>query len=194
MIKCIFPGFSRIIACLGLVTSNWLAPSVFAQDYNGYALEAANRSGLLERCAKQGFAKQQDIADALSVLHARPQLPPPDQLKAATDEGVNGIVLAADQHIALNTLARDQGLSIREMCEAIAASANMAASTISPADAVAESIANDPGSVNLVDAITCRLDAPTYNSFAMALEGEQAVASKRHWRKLKSANPFMNEY
>lgn len=63
----------------------------------------------------------------------------------------------------------------------------------SPAFA-AEDGAFDPNSVGEVDAIECRLDAPTYNGFAMAIEGEEDIAGKRLWRKIESANPFMHEY
>lgn len=48
--------------------------------------------------------------------------------------------------------------------------------------------------VSEVDAINCRLDVPGYNSFALALEGEEKLAKKRHWKKVASQNPFLNEY
>jgi hypothetical protein len=122
--------FFRVFAGCGLVMGGLLAAPAVAQLDDGFALEAANRAGLLERCSKQGLAKQQDINDALAVLHNRPQLPAAERLKAATDEGLNGVVLAADQYIPLDKLARDQGRSIADMCGIIAASANMAASMI----------------------------------------------------------------
>ncbi|WP_068082821.1 hypothetical protein [Novosphingobium rosa] len=51
-------------------------------------------------------------------------------------------------------------------------------------------------SVDLVDALTCRLEAPAYNGFAMALAsgGADAPDAKRGWRKLKTDNPYMIEY
>jgi hypothetical protein len=52
----------------------------------------------------------------------------------------------------------------------------------------------DPAQVDLLDAITCRLAAPAYNGFAMALDGDENLAAKRGWRKQGSANPFMIEY
>ncbi len=52
----------------------------------------------------------------------------------------------------------------------------------------------DPDRVSEVDAINCRLDAPTYNGFALSIAGDGKIAERRHWTKLNSANPFMNEY
>lgn len=52
----------------------------------------------------------------------------------------------------------------------------------------------DPAAVDVVDAIECKLDAPTYNGFAMALNGEEQIAKKRHWVPVKSGNPMLNEY
>lgn len=52
----------------------------------------------------------------------------------------------------------------------------------------------DPQSVDVVDAIECRLDAPAYNGFAFALNGEKKIADKRRWVRIDTINPFMNEY
>lgn len=54
----------------------------------------------------------------------------------------------------------------------------------------------DPANVDLVDALTCHLEAPAYNGFAMALAsgGADAPDAKRGWRKLKTDNPYMIEY
>lgn len=52
----------------------------------------------------------------------------------------------------------------------------------------------NPDAVNVVDAIECRLDAPTYNGFALALNGEEKIAQKRHWVPVKTGNAFLNEY
>lgn len=49
----------------------------------------------------------------------------------------------------------------------------------------------DPATVNEVDAIECRLDVPTYNGFASAIDD---VAKERGWRKAKTENPFLLEY
>lgn len=58
--------------------------------------------------------------------------------------------------------------------------------------------ANDvapPESVDVRDAIECRLDAPVYNGFAFALQDEEhAIAKKRGWTKIESKNFSMNEY
>jgi hypothetical protein len=52
----------------------------------------------------------------------------------------------------------------------------------------------DPDSIDVVDALECRLDAPAYTGFAMALNGEEKIADKRHWVRIKTKNPFINEY
>lgn len=52
----------------------------------------------------------------------------------------------------------------------------------------------DPNSVDIVDAIECRLDAPAYTGFALALNGEEKIAAKRHWVRVATKNAFMNEY
>ncbi|TGX52218.1 hypothetical protein E5A73_15565 [Sphingomonas gei] len=61
-----------------------------------------------------------------------------------------------------------------------------------PANAADES--SDPSAVKLEDAIECRLAASTYNGFALALNGEERIASKRHWVPADSRNTLMNEY
>lgn len=52
----------------------------------------------------------------------------------------------------------------------------------------------DPAKIDVRDAIACRLDAPTYNSFAMAAAGDDAVAAKRGWKPVKSSNFLLKEY
>lgn len=52
----------------------------------------------------------------------------------------------------------------------------------------------DPNSIDIVDAIECRLDAPAYMGFALALNGEEKIAAKRHWVRVATKNAFMNEY
>jgi hypothetical protein len=52
----------------------------------------------------------------------------------------------------------------------------------------------DPNRIDLVDAIECRLDAPAYNGFAFALNGEEKIADRRGWKRIDTKNPFMNEY
>jgi hypothetical protein len=51
----------------------------------------------------------------------------------------------------------------------------------------------DPATVDIVDAINCRVDAPTYNGFAMAI-GSDGLAERRGWRKIAGKNPFLAEY
>lgn len=54
----------------------------------------------------------------------------------------------------------------------------------------------DPAAVDVVDAIACKLEAPTYTGFALALAsgGPDAPDARHGWRKVDSHNPFMNEY
>ena len=52
----------------------------------------------------------------------------------------------------------------------------------------------DPNHIDVVDALECRLDAPAYNGFALALNGEEKIADKRRWVRVDTSNPFMNEY
>lgn len=52
----------------------------------------------------------------------------------------------------------------------------------------------DPLTVSLEDAINCRLDARTYNGFALNVGGDDGVAKARKWRRIKTDNPFLNEY
>ncbi len=52
----------------------------------------------------------------------------------------------------------------------------------------------DPLAVSLEDAINCRLDARTYNGFALNVGGDDGVAKARKWRLIKTDNPFLNEY
>lgn len=63
----------------------------------------------------------------------------------------------------------------------------------------APSLAQDAGKpdeppVSLDDALNCRLTAPQYTGFALSISDEDGIAAQRQWRKVKSANPFMNEY
>lgn len=52
----------------------------------------------------------------------------------------------------------------------------------------------DPAKVSVVDAINCYLDAPTYNSFVLAIVGEDNLAQRLGWREVESENPFLAEY
>lgn len=53
----------------------------------------------------------------------------------------------------------------------------------------------DPGKVDVLAALACRLDVPDYNGFAIAVsDDEHALAAKRGWHKVASGNPFMSEY
>ncbi len=53
---------------------------------------------------------------------------------------------------------------------------------------------SDPERIDVVDAIECRLDAPSYNGFALGLNGEEKIAEKRRWVPIESRNFLMNEY
>lgn len=69
-----------------------------------------------------------------------------------------------------------------------------AMTAIAPATMRAQIKDPDPAKVNLVDAIECRLDAPTYNGFAFGLDGEEQIARKRKWVMVPSKNPMITEY
>ncbi len=68
-----------------------------------------------------------------------------------------------------------------------------------PASAPAQDAAGgadtiDPGTIDVTDAIECRLDAPVYTRFAMAVNGEEKLADKHGWKAVKSANFLLAEY
>lgn len=65
---------------------------------------------------------------------------------------------------------------------------------VPPRGAAIKTGSGNSESVDVVDAIECRLDAPTYNGFAMALTGKDGIAGKRRWKEITSANRFMKEY
>ncbi len=52
----------------------------------------------------------------------------------------------------------------------------------------------DPANIDLRDAIACRLDAPTYNGFAMAVAVDDKIAAKLGWKPVKSSNFLLKEY
>ena len=58
----------------------------------------------------------------------------------------------------------------------------------------ADTANSGPADISEVDAINCRLDVPGYMQFAMAIDGEEKLAQKRHWKRIASGNAFMNEY
>jgi hypothetical protein len=99
-----------------------------ANPFDDYALEAANRMGLLEHCGTLGFATAQDVQNARKVLYNRPDMPPEKDWRAAEDEGKRGVLLAAGEHVPLPNLAGSSHRSIQQMCEGFVASASVAAS------------------------------------------------------------------
>lgn len=60
--------------------------------------------------------------------------------------------------------------------------------------ALASSPDSDPAHTSEVDAIECRLDAPSYSAFAFGVEGEEKIARRRGWKKVASANPMLLEF
>lgn len=62
----------------------------------------------------------------------------------------------------------------------------------SPAAPVLNDI--DLSTIDVRDAIECRLDAPVYTRFALALNGEEKLAAKRGWTPVTSANFLLAEY
>lgn len=81
-------------------------------------------------------------------------------------------------------------MNSKPLFAALLATASLAAAA--PLQAAEEPF--DPNAVDVVDAIECRLDAPTYNGFALALNGEEKIADKRGWVQVDTKNIFMNEY
>jgi hypothetical protein len=66
-----------------------------------------------------------------------------------------------------------------------------------PISAFAASVQDDevdPTKIDVRDAIACRLDAPTYNGFAMAVAGDDKLAAKLGWKLVKSNNFLLKEY
>ncbi|KTT68393.1 hypothetical protein NS319_14265 [Sphingomonas sanguinis] len=49
----------------------------------------------------------------------------------------------------------------------------------------------DPATINVVDAIDCRLNTDSYGALTMALDEE---AKRRGWRPVEGKNPFLQEY
>jgi hypothetical protein len=52
----------------------------------------------------------------------------------------------------------------------------------------------DPMTVDIRDALTCRLDVPTYNGFALTIDDDDQNWKKRGWKKVASPNFMMAEY
>ncbi len=102
-------------------------PMAASMNDNPFALEVANRIGILEHCRNLGFASRADIAFARKVLKTNPDLPPAAHLYAAQSEGRRGQVLAAGERIALRQLAADSHQTLRQMCQGVAASARAGA-------------------------------------------------------------------
>lgn len=75
---------------------------------------------------------------------------------------------------------------------AIMMSASLHAASPQTAEGNAENV--DTHKVDVGDAIACRLDAPTYNGFALSVAGDDGIANERHWTAIKSDNPFLSEY
>jgi hypothetical protein len=75
-----------------------------------------------------------------------------------------------------------------------AACALSTAAAPAPGAAQAEEPEFNPASVSVVDAIECRLQAPVYNGFAWALNGEEKLVERMHWTKIENDNPFLSEY
>jgi len=101
-----------------------------AQYADPVTLEVANRVGIMRYCTARGLATARDVANADNVLHNRATLPPPDQIKAVENLGEQGTVLAAGQQFMLPDLAKQQNLSLADMCGTIASSSAIAAGLI----------------------------------------------------------------
>lgn len=60
--------------------------------------------------------------------------------------------------------------------------------------AVAKADDYNPASLDLAALITCKVDVPAYNSFALWLTGEPGAAQKLGWKEVASGNPFLRQY
>lgn len=49
-------------------------------------------------------------------------------------------------------------------------------------------------SVDIGQALDCKLDARTYNGFALQLQDPSVGWKKRRWEQVKSGNPFLSEF
>lgn len=63
-----------------------------------------------------------------------------------------------------------------------------------PAVAVAGEMEFDPLTVDVVDALECRLDPRTYNGFAFTIGSDDSGYRARGWKRRKSNNPFLSQY
>ncbi len=63
-----------------------------------------------------------------------------------------------------------------------------------PAVAVAEEKEFDPLTVDVVDALECRLDPPTYNGFAFTIGSDDSGYQVRGWKRQESNNSFLSQY
>jgi len=52
----------------------------------------------------------------------------------------------------------------------------------------------DPLSVDIGQALDCKLDARTYNGFAFQLQDPALGWKKRGWKPVRSGNPYLSEY
>ncbi|WP_052119867.1 hypothetical protein [Inquilinus limosus] len=119
----------RYALCLGLLAVT-AAPARAAGPMDVYAIEAANRVGVLEYCRSKQFATADNIEHARRVLNNRPQMPAQAELDKAEALGRQGTVLAAGEQHTLAELAQRSNLDIARMCGSIAASSDLAAGMI----------------------------------------------------------------
>ncbi len=52
----------------------------------------------------------------------------------------------------------------------------------------------DTSAIDIVDAIECRIDAPTFNTLLFALGDDVELVHKREWTRIGSKNPMLAEY
>lgn len=72
--------------------------------------------------------------------------------------------------------------------------AAMSALYMLPISAAAEEKEFDPLSVDVVDALECRLDPQTYNGFAFTIGSDESGYRARKWKRQKSNNSFLSQY
>lgn len=102
------------------------------EPVDGFALQVANRVGVLRYCQARGLASEADVADARAVLSNDPQKPSADKLAQAEKEGAMGNVLAGDSYIAMASITRQSGFDLKETCDGIVAAAQMAVTMMKP--------------------------------------------------------------
>jgi hypothetical protein len=121
----------QLAALLALLCASvpWSAEAA-SPPIDTLALQVANRIGVLQFCASRGFAAIGDIDNARAVLANDPQKPSAQQLAEAEANGLQGRILAGETYIDMADLTAQSGYDVKQTCEGIAASAQVAVQTL----------------------------------------------------------------